>query len=205
MTSISLHVGACEQLLQQIPSSTIDAIITDPPYGTTLATWDIALDMKAIWPEYLRVLKPEGVILIFSAQPFTSKLIMSYPDLYRYIWYWEKERGTNFLNVSRQPLRVIEEICVFAPTSSYAYNPQMVPLDKPYRHTMPIKKSALTNGMATERSQTSEEREYKTYTHSHPKNVLKFARDNAGKQLVTTQKPIALMEYLVRTAQTALA
>lgn len=135
---------------------------------------------------------------MFSAQPFTSRLIMSQPDLFRYVWYWEKEKGTNFLSTGYQPLRVIEEICVFSRNTRFAYNAQMIPLEKPYTHTMPIKKSAVAGRMKTQ-AQDASRREYKTYTHSHPKNLIKFARDLGNKTGVATQKPLQLMEYLVRT------
>lgn len=181
-----------------VPASSVDAIINDPPYGTTQCKWDIALDLDAVWEQYLRVLKPNGVILMFAAQPFTSKLIMSKIDLYRYTWYWEKEKGTNFLSTGYQPLRVMEEVCVFARNTKFTYNPQMVPLDKPYTHTMPIKKSAVAGNFASA-NQDAANRQYKTYTHAHPKNIVRFARDNANKSLVPTQKPLAVMDYLVKT------
>ena len=124
---------------------------------------------------------------------------MSQIEYYRYLWYWEKEKGTNFFRTGNQPLRVIEEICVFSKENGYTYNPQMVPLAKPYTHTMPLKHSAITGRGEISDKQTEEKREYKTYTHSHPKNVVKFARDNGNKSLVPTQKPVALLEYFVNT------
>lgn len=199
MSLISLHNGDCLELLRDVPDCTIDAIICDLPYGTTQCKWDVALDFDALWAQYERVAKPKAPILLFSAQPFTSKLIMSRIEQYRYLWYWEKEKGTNFFRTGNQPLRVIEEICVFSMENGYTYNPQMAPLDKPYRHTMPLKHSAITGTGVISGNQTPEERQYKTYTHSHPKNLVKFPRDNGNKSLVPTQKPVALLEYLVRT------
>jgi DNA modification methylase len=196
--SIELHRGSCFDSFHLVRDNSVDAIINDPPYGTTQAKWDIAIDEEKMWAEYLRVLKPNGVILLFAAQPFTSKLIMSRTDLFRYVWYWEKEKGTNFLSTGYQPLRVIEEVCVFAHNAKFTYNAQMIPLDKPYTHTMPIKKSGVAGKMKTQ-EQDANKREYKTYTHSHPKNLVKFARDLGNKTGVATQKPLALMEYLVRT------
>ncbi len=106
-----------------MPDHSVDAIITDPPYATTQCGWDLAVPFDELWAQYLRVAKPNAPIVVFSAQPFTSKLIMSQPDLYRYLWYWEKEKGTNFFRTGNQPLRVIEEICVFAKTSKYQQGP----------------------------------------------------------------------------------
>jgi len=198
MTSITLMQGDCLKLLTQLPDQSVDAVICDLPYGTTQCAWDIALDLNALWTQYLRIAKPTAPILLFSAQPFTSHLILSQPELYRYLWYWEKEKGTNFFRTGNQPLRVIEEICVFSQEHGYTYNAQMVPLDKPYTHTLPLKHSAIT-GRGKIDGQTEQKREYKTYTHSHPKNLLKFSRDNGNKGKVPTQKPVALLEYLVNT------
>jgi site-specific DNA-methyltransferase (adenine-specific) len=195
---ITLLNDRCESALKKITSSSIDAVICDPPYGTTQCSWDVALDMPLIWAEYTRVLRPNGVVLLFATQPFTSALIMSNQKQFRYLWYWAKEKGTGFLNVRNQPLRVIEEVCVFSPSPKFTYNPQMVPLDKPYRHTMPMIKSDIAGHFQTE-SQDAEQRLYKTYTHGHPKNLLRYSRDKANKSLVPTQKPLALLEYLVRT------
>ena len=84
MEIILLH-ERCEDALPKLEDASVDVIITDPPYGTTKCSWDIALDMKFTWKEYLRILKPDGAILIFSAQPFTSQLIQSCPELFRYV------------------------------------------------------------------------------------------------------------------------
>jgi site-specific DNA-methyltransferase (adenine-specific) len=199
MSSISLYQGDCIELLKQQPDHSVDAVICDLPYGTTQCKWDVALDFDALWAQYERVAKPKAPILLFSAQPFTSKLIMSRIDQYRYLWYWEKEKGTNFFRTGNQPLRVIEEICVFSRENGYTFNPQMIPLDKPYRHTMPLKHSAITGKGEISASQSAEAREYKVYTHAHPKNLVKFSRDNGNRSLVPTQKPVALLEYLVET------
>jgi site-specific DNA-methyltransferase (adenine-specific) len=199
MTQISLHLGNCLDLLPTLPDQSVDAIICDLPYGTTQCAWDIALDFEALWAQYMRVAKPKAPIVLFSAQPFTSKLIMSRIEQYRYLWYWEKEKGTNFFRTGNQPLRVIEEICEFSKENGYTYNAQMIPLAKPYRHTMPLKHSAITGKGQISATNSAEKREYKTYTHSQPKNLVKFARDNGNKSLVPTQKPVALLDYLVRT------
>lgn len=187
----------CLEYLPSIPDNSIDSIICDLPFGTTNCAWDEAIPFDRLWPEFKRVTKKNSPIVLFAAQPFTSVMIMSNLPAYRCHWYWEKEKGTNFFKTKQQPLRVIEDICVFSYSGTYTYNAQMVPLDKPYRHTLPLKHSAITG--RGEIQPTSTERQYKEYTHSHPKNVLQYARDNGNKGLVPTQKPVALMEYLVRT------
>ncbi len=186
----------CLEYLATLPDNTFDSIIVDLPFGTTNCEWDQVIPFTDLWPTYKRLAKPGCPIVLFAAQPFTSVMITSNLPAYKCHWYWEKEKGTNFFKTAQQPLRVIEDICVFSYENSYTYNPQMVPLDKPYTHTLPLKHSAITGKGVIK--QTAE-REYRTYTHAHPKNVLKFARDNGNKGKVPTQKPLALMEYLVAT------
>lgn len=195
-TNVRLLFGDCLQRMDDLGDNTVDLILTDLPYGTTSCEWDQIIPFEPMWKQYLRVLKEDGVIVLTAAQPFTSKLVMSQPNLFRHIWYWEKEKGTNFLRTGSQPLRVIEEVCVFSKSGTYTYQPQMVPLDKPYTHTMPLRHSPIT-GEGDINPTVDGEREYKTYTHAHPKNLIRFARDK--NVLVPTQKPVSLMTYLVRT------
>lgn len=196
---LTLLHGDCLDLMRDLPDESVDAIITDPPYATTQCSWDLAVDFNLLWEQYIRVAKPKAAILICSAQPFTSTVIKSNPEMYRYLWYWSKEKGSNFFRTGNQPLRMVEEVNVFSRENGYTYNPQMVLLDKPYRHTMPLKHSAITGKGEISKKQSAEQREYKTYTHSSPKNLLHFARDNGNKSLVPTQKPVALMEYMIKT------
>lgn len=191
---MNLFCGNCLDLLPDIPDNSVDAIITDLPYGITQAKWDCEINLDQLWAEYKRIRKKDTPIVLFASQPFTSKLIASNFNEFKYCWYWEKEKGTGFLNAKIQPLRCIEEICVFY-NKSGKYNPQMIPLEKPYKHKLPTKKSEVINKVAS----FEEEIQYKTYTHSHPKNLISFARDNRNQGVHSTQKPLALMEYLVRT------
>lgn len=191
---ITLLNKPCETAMKNLADHSIDAIINDPPFGITQCKWDDALDMTNIWPEYLRILKPNGVILLFASQPFTSRLICSNEKLFRYVWYWEKEQGTNFLNTKRQPLRFIEEVCVFAPTSNYTYKPKMILLENPRTLALPRSSSDIQGSFA---SQETTDKTYITYTESFPKNLIKFGRDR--ENLIPTQKPLALLEYMIET------
>jgi site-specific DNA-methyltransferase (adenine-specific) len=181
-----------------ITTGSVDVILADLPFGTTNCRWDTVIPFDALWREYERVTTDTSPIILFSAQPFTSNLIMSNPKMFRYCWYWEKEKGTGFLNAKRQPLRAIEEICVFYKKQP-TYNPQMMPLEKPYRHTLPISDTDIHKDVRTIKDGNPSDRKYKVYTHTYPKNILKFPRDNANKSLIPTQKPLALVEYLVET------
>jgi site-specific DNA-methyltransferase (adenine-specific) len=195
----SLTLGDCLTVLPQIPDASFDAIIADLPYGTTAAAWDATIPLDLLWKEYDRLLKPHGSTILFAAQPFTSTLICSNISNFKYCWYWTKEKGTGFLNSKSQPLRTTEEICVFANSSKITYNPQMTPLEKPYTHSLPNKQSTLNGSGVKSIDRPDEKREYKTYTHACPKNSLHFPRDKANKSLVPTQKPLALLEYIIRT------
>jgi hypothetical protein len=186
----------CLDYMNSMADGSVDSVICDLPFGTTNCEWDQAIPFNELWPAFKRITKKNSPIVLFAAQPFTSVMITSNVEAYRCHWYWEKEKGTNFFKTKQQPLRVIEDICIFSYSGTYTYNPILVPLEKPYRHTLPLKHSAITGKGEI---QATGERQYKDYTHSQPKNVLRYARDNGNKGQVPTQKPIALMEYLVRT------
>lgn len=189
----NLILDDCFTAMATLPDGSIDCILADLPYGITQAKWDCELPLDKLWAEYKRLAKPSCQIVLFAAQPFTSKLICSNLEMFKYCWYWEKERGTGFLNAKKQPLRCVEEICVFYNKSNY--NPQMTKLEKPYKHMLPVSKSETVNKVMSFNS----EPEYREHTHSYPKNILKFSRDNYNKRIHSTQKPLALLEYLVKT------
>lgn len=180
--------------MKKLDVGSVDLVLADLPYGITSADWDCEIPLDKLWQEYKRVGKSNTAYVLFSSQPFTSKLIVSNPKWFRYCWYWEKEKGTGFLNVKRQPLRCIEEICVFYKKQP-TYNPQMIPLEKPYVHKLPTSASETVNDVASFGSNL----EYRTYTHAHPKNLLRFARDKSNRGVHSTQKPLALIEYLLET------
>jgi site-specific DNA-methyltransferase (adenine-specific) len=201
---IELLKGDCLEVMKSIEDNSIDAIITDPPYGTTACKWDSVIDFGLMWEQLNRIIKPNGAIVLFGSEPFSSALRMSNIKNYKYQWYWQKERGTGFQLSKYQPLKRIEDIIVFgnAPTSytkkgfSLIYNPQMKKLDKPYKHVLPRRKTeSLRNGIKT--TETGESI-YKKYTHSFPNNIIQVARETR-KNKHPTQKPVLLMEYLIKT------
>ena len=190
----SLLHGSCLDLMPNIPAQSVDAIVCDPPYGVTWNHWDKIIPFNQLWPEWSRLLKPHGVIMVFAVQPFTSLVVASNPELFRFCWYWSKSKGTGFLNVSRQPLRLIEEVCVFYKPPA-TYNPQMIPLDKPKVYKMALTKSSAYGPRlkSAENGNTAPD----VRTERFPSNVLTFSRDK--KTYMTTQKPVALLEYLLKT------
>lgn len=110
---IDLRQGDCLEVMKSIPDGSIDAIITDPPYGTTACKWDSVIPFDLMWEQLNRIIKPNGAIVLFGSEPFSSALRMSNIKNYKYDWYWVKDRGSNFLNAKRQPLRNVEIISIF--------------------------------------------------------------------------------------------
>src|SRR5574343_760283 len=119
----TLHNGDCLEVLPSIPSGSIDAIITDLPYGTTACKWDTVIPFEPMWKEVKRVLKPNGAFITTASQPFTSALIMSNPKMFKYCWVWDKKIPSNFANVKHAPLKYHEDVCVFS-NGKHNYYPQ---------------------------------------------------------------------------------
>jgi len=194
-----LHLGDCLDVMQDIPDGSVDMVCTDPPYGTTNCQWDSVIPFEPMWVQLKRIVKPNGAIVLMASQPFTSALIMSNVKQYKATWYWKKERGTNFVQAKRYPMRVIEDCLVFC-YGTPNYNPKMRDV-KPYSHVMPKTSNGASQHMDSKSVDENGERIVKQYSQAYPINVLEIARDNMskGKSLHPTQKPVALMEYLIRT------
>jgi DNA modification methylase len=172
--------------IKTLNKDSIDFIYFDPPFGITEAHYDIKLKWNELWKEMWRVLKPKGVIAIHSSQPFTFDLVSSQRKHFKYCWYWEKNNKTGHLFSKHQPMRCMEEICIFYKKNKY--NPQMKKKDKPYYH----------NGRATSKVNyynIEKGVEAKTYTHSYPTHLLKY---NSIKHPYST-RPVELCEYFIKT------
>lgn len=189
-----IYQGDCLELMQNIPDKSIDMILCDLPYGTTQNRWDSVIPLEALWKEYGRVIKPNGVIILTSQGIFTASLILSNTELFKYKVTWIKSKATNFLNAKIQPLRKHEDICIFyrSHTHKPTYNPQMSngePYDKGHR------KSQLT-GSYGDFSSTKVKSDGKRY----PTDVVYFkTAESEGEVYHSTQKPVALFEYLIKT------
>ena len=188
----TLHNGDCLQVMPSIPSGSIDAIITDLPYGTTACKWDTVIEFAPMWKEVKRVLKPNGAFITTSSQPFSSALVMSNPRFFKYEWIWNKVTARGHLVAKKRPMAQHENILVFGNGKS-TYNPQMVerPKDK-IEVGREMKRSSIVGGVSSGYT--------KTYTHWYPKTILEYT--NAGssvKSIHPTQKPVALYEYLIKT------
>lgn len=174
-------------LLNALPAQSIDAIITDMPYGTTACAWDTPVDLPIWWSHVKRVLKPRGAFVTTASQPFTSALVMSNPKWFRHEWIWEKVAGSGYLNANRQPMKAHENILIFCETGANYY-PQMTS-GKPYRAT-----SGAVGGFVRDKTVGG----YVTASNGgrYPLSVIRF-NDDIG--LHPTQKPAALYEYLILT------
>lgn len=124
MNSPTLLCGDCLELMNRIPNSSIDMVLSDLPYGTTRCRWDTPINLQELWKQYRRVVKENGAIVLFSAQPFTTELISSNKAMYRYEWIWRKTQPSGFMNAKKMPLRTHENIEIFY-RKSPTYNPQM--------------------------------------------------------------------------------
>lgn len=181
-----IHLGDCLQLMQDLPSQSVDMIMCDLPYGTTQNPWDAVIPFEALWAEYMRVTKSNAAIVLTSAQPFTSALVMSMPKLFKYQWVWNKSKVTGVLNAKKQPLRNHEDVLVFYRTQP-AYNAQGL-----------ARKGTLTKqGGNSDNYGARPTDAYVQEWTNWPRSVLEIPSE--GKTVHPTQKPVALMEYLIRT------
>jgi len=184
-----LMQGDCLERMKEIPDDSVDMVLTDPPYGTTACKWDTVIDLDKMWEQLERVIKHNGAIVMTASQPFTSALVMSNPKMFKYDWTWKKPKGTGHLNAKRMPMRDKEDILVFYQKQPN-YNPQMTKGEPFGKKTGSKQQSGTTGTHGNTRTVNTGFR--------HPKQVLEFNVVGRGGTH-PTQKPVSLMEYLIRT------
>ena len=194
MSNLELYQGNCLELMSDIADNSIDCIICDLPYGTTSCSWDIIIPLDKLWEQYNRIIKDNGVIILFGQEPFSSLVRLSNLKDYKYDIYWEKERLTNINQVKRRVGKTVETISVFY-KKQCTYNPQMIKYDgKP-------RTNKVKNGTLGKLTDTNEKKvfEYHDTGYRYPTQVWRFKRDCLKSNLHPTQKPLALVEELVKT------
>jgi site-specific DNA-methyltransferase (adenine-specific) len=186
MPKIELIQGDCLEVMKDIPDKSIDMILCDLPYGTTACKWDTIIPFEPLWKEYKRIIKDNGAIVLTASQPFTSALVMSNIQDYKYNWVWNKKAFSNQMMAKFQPLRITEDVCVF---NSKIYQPQgLIKYGKTTKQG-----SKITDNIGGGIRKTEYTQEFTNY----PRNLLEFSKDRPSYH--PTQKPVALFEYLIKT------
>jgi len=189
------YFGDCLEVMKLIPDKSIDMILCDLPYGTTRCRWDSVIDLKELWGAYKRIVKNNGAIVLTAQTPFDKVLGASNLEMLKYEWIWEKTQATGHLNAKKMPLKAHENILVFykdLPT----YNPQKTTGHKPINsYTKYVKTQNNTELYGEMKQEISGGGE----TDRYPRSVLLYSSDKQKVCLHPTQKPLALMEYLIAT------
>ena len=188
--TVHLMLGECLARMSEIPDGSVDMILTDPPYGTTACKWDSIIPLPKMWAQLKRIIKPNGAIVMTAAQPFTTSLISSNMKQFKYTWVWEKPTATGHLNAKKQPMRAHEDLVVFYRAQA-VYNPQ-----KTHGHERKTAERRPVTGSVygAETTGTSYDS-----TSRYPRSVQTFKTDKQLLSVHPTQKPVALMEYLIKT------
>jgi len=218
--NLQLHCDDCLNILKEVPEKSVDLILCDLPYGTTdrsglekknknrILEWDNVIDLDLLWQEYKRILKKRGVVVLTADQPFTSKLVMSNLEWFRYEWIWKKNKTTGFLHANYRPMKQTEDILVFSPSFASAasakaetnmtYNPQGLIEKIVNKKNNPKRLGNFLNkpehmGLG---NKLLGESEYTQKYTNYPSEIIEFGLDD---NFHPTQKPLELMEYLVKT------
>jgi DNA modification methylase len=199
--TVQLFCGDCLEIMPTLADKTIDAVVCDPPYGTINCSWDSIIPLEIMWIELNKKVKKNGAIAIFCSQPFTSKLIMSNPKMFRYCWVWDKNSAGNILIAKYQPLKFTEDIAIFSKDSHF-YLPQFLRGFKDRTMEKPTeKKGDIFSGIKSNSF-------FKTTTNKpgdarYPSNIIRIEKQASeccnAKAVHPTQKPVELMEYLIKT------
>lgn len=191
--NIDLRLGDCLEVMKTIEDNLIDLILADLPYGTTECKWDSIIPLNELWEQYKRILKKTGCIVLTGTQPFTTKLISSNYEMFKYELIWDKVLPTGFANAKYQPMKQHENILVFA-NGKTTYNPQKIKRDKPRKYNRTHKKYE-----GSENLKGGHDGKDRVLEYYEPRSIQKFSNANQKKKVHQTQKPLPLFEMLVKT------
>lgn len=183
-----LMQGDCLDRMKEIESGSVDMVLTDPPYGTTACKWDSIIPLEPMWYQLKRIIKPNGAIVMTASQPFTTILISSNMKMFKYCWVWDKKKGGNIQVLKWQPYKVHEDVVVFSKGAVNYYPIKTAQKER----TGKTYSAGEANGIANYG-------DLRTYKDKHPKSILEISNANQRGKTHPTQKPVALMEYLIKT------
>jgi len=197
----TLYLGDCLEAMRDIPDGSVDMVLTDPPYGTTACKWDSVIPFAPMWEQLKRIIKPNGAIILFGQEPFSSALRMSNIEWFKYDWYWRKNKASGFQNARLKPLKDIEVISVFSEgktangsKNNMPYYPQGVGEGKPRVRPRSYNKSSAVSPDRKSRNPIEMGK-----GSNYPRQILSGYKHHSNTQAHPTQKPVALMEYLIST------
>lgn len=190
----NLILGDCLEKMKDIPTQSVDLVLTDPPYGTTACSWDEVIPFDKMWGQLKRITKIRSAIVLFGSQPFTSALIMSNPKMFKYEWVWDKHIPRGFQVAKYRPMMRHENISVFG-EGKLNYYPIMVERDKPVKVKNYSKKNKLSSN---DIGKYNDGRSF-IYTHKSPDSIIEGCWEPNKGKLHPTQKPVSLLEYLIKT------
>ncbi len=188
-----LRLGDCLEVMKGLNAGSIDMVMADPPYGTTACKWDSIIPLEPMWEQLKKVIKPNGAIVMTASQSFTTTVIASNMKMFKYCWVWEKTSASGYLNAKKMPMRAHEDILVFYNTLP-TYNPQKTKGHKRKVSSAEHKKGCVKTDCYREHGLT----DYDS-TERYPRSVQVFSSDKQRLQVHPNQKPVALMEYLIKT------
>ena len=194
---IDLMSGNCLERMKEIRNGSVDMVLTDPPYGTTQCRWDSVIPFEPMWEQLRRVTKKNGAIVMTASQPFTSVLGASQINMLKYCWYWRKSKATGHLNAKNRPMKNIEDVLVFYQKQP-TYNAQGLKiLNKLQKNSASDMARGVTSNATSVVTGGITRKEYTQKFTNYPRQVLNF--ESQGNTVHPTQKPVALMEYLIKT------
>lgn len=191
--NIWLMKGDCLERMKEIPDGSVDMILTDPPYGTTACKWDTVIDLDLMWEQLKRIIKPNGAIVMTASQPFTTTLIASNMKMFKYCWVWEKNTVTGFMQAKTKPLKSHEDVVVFGHFKNSAQHFKGV-----YNHgATPVGEKAYSNKRKEDHITGNRGAGLTLSSKGYPRDIIKISSEKGTTH--PTQKPVALMEYLIKT------